>query len=237
MSEYQDHLSPSLLYQPLLLLLLITFVVMIALKIPIAYSLGLSSMLVIAVMRLPITSAINAMYGSVNSFSLLAVPLFMLLAQLMDKGGITDKLLGMARMAQHGDEQWREEYDMVVERHHQMIDTIIPDTARRKDLLQKVDALLEQLQSICNGVFLIHDLSKKTEDAIVSYGERLSSNIVASLVDGGVRMNSRDFIRTEKKQGKNVLDSELTSQLVREAFHPFCSEENAAKGEIGRAHV
>ena len=79
----------------LLLLLLITFVVMIVLKIPIAYSLGLSSVLVIAVMGLPITSAVNAMYSSVNSCSLLAVPLFMLLAQLMDKGGITDRLFAV----------------------------------------------------------------------------------------------------------------------------------------------
>ena len=132
--------------------------------------------------------------------------------------GITDKLLGMARMAMQGNEQWREEYDMIVERHHQMIDTIISDNGKRKELLERVDALLEQLQSICNGVFLIHDLSKKTEDAIVSYGERLSSNIVATLVNGGQRINARDFIRTEKKQGKNVLDEELTTKLVRETF-------------------
>ena len=146
--------------------------------------------------------------------------------------GITDKLLGMARMAMNGDEQWNEEYDMVVERHHQMIDTIIPDTSRRNDLLKRVDGLLEQLQSICNGVFLIHDLSKKTEDAIVSYGERLSSNIVASLVDGGMRMNSRDFIRTEKKQGKNVLDEALTAQLVRESFAPVCCDSVATNKTV-----
>ena len=53
----------------LLLLLLFAFVIMIVLKIPIAYSLGLSSVMVITVMRLPVTSAINAMYNSVNSFS------------------------------------------------------------------------------------------------------------------------------------------------------------------------
>ena len=135
--------------------------------------------------------------------------------------GITDKLLGMARMAHRGDDLWRDEFDMIVERHHQMIDTIIPDTACRKELLKKVDALLGQLESICNGVFLVHDLSQKTSDAIVSYGERLSSNIVAALV-GGKRMNSRDFIRTEKKQGKNVLDEALTTQLVREAFSSVC---------------
>ncbi len=134
--------------------------------------------------------------------------------------GITDKLIAMAHMAQQGDEQWRKEFDAIVYRHHQMIDAIITNETRRASVLAKVDALFDQLQSICTGVFLIHDLSRKTEDAIVSYGERLSSNIVAALVDGGVRMNSRDFIRTEKKQGKHVLDAELTYQLVRESLTP-----------------
>ncbi|MBO7109994.1 MAG: aspartate kinase, partial [Prevotella sp.] len=132
--------------------------------------------------------------------------------------GITDKLIAMAHIAQQGNEQWREEYDAIVYRHHQMIDTVITDETRRAAVLAKVDALFDQLQSICTGVFLIHDLSKKTEDAIVSYGERLSSNIVAALVNGGVRINSRDFIRTEKKNGKHVLDAELTTKLVREAL-------------------
>ena len=130
--------------------------------------------------------------------------------------GITDKLIAMAHVAQQGSEEWRNDYEAIVYRHHQMIDAVITDETRRAAVLAKVDALFDQLQSICTGVFLIHDLSKKTEDAIVSYGERLSSNIVAALIDGGVRMNSRDFIRTEKKNGKHVLDAELTAQLVRE---------------------
>ena len=149
--------------------------------------------------------------------------------------GITDKLIAMAHVAQQGDEQWRKEFDAIVYRHHQMIDTIITDTTRRASVTAKVDALFDQLQSICTGVFLIRDLSRKTEDAIVSYGERLSSNIVAALIDGGVRMNSRDFIRTEKKHGKHVLDAELTAQLVREAFSPvFCcnTATNGARGPV-----
>ena len=99
-----------------------------------------------------------------------------------------------------------------------MIDTIITDDKKRVDLFNKVDQLFDQLKSIYYGVYLIHDLSKKTEDAIVSYGERLSSNIVASLIKGGKRMNSRDFIRTEKKNGRHRLVADLTNQLVREAF-------------------
>jgi aspartokinase/homoserine dehydrogenase 1 len=132
--------------------------------------------------------------------------------------GITDKLIATSQMAKQGDEHYREEFDAMVKRHHQMIDTIITDDKKRVDLFNNVDQLFDQLKSIFYGVYLIHDLSKKTEDTIVSYGERLSSHIVAAMVKNGIRMNSRDFIRTEKKLGKHVIDADLTTQLVKEAF-------------------
>ena len=132
--------------------------------------------------------------------------------------GITDKLIATSQMAKQGDEHYREEFDAMVTRHHQMIEAIIQDEKKRIDLFNNIDQLFEQLKSIYFGVFLIHDLSKKTEDAIVSYGERLSSHIVAAMVKNGVRMNSRDFIRTQKKQGKHVIDADLTTELVKENF-------------------
>ena len=108
----------------------------------------------------------------------------------------------------------------MVDRHHKMIDTIITDTTDRENLFKSVDALFEQLKSIYFGVYLIHDLSEKTQDAIVSYGERLSSKIVATLIRGAKWFDSRNFIKTERKNGKDkhVLDSELTNKLVKEAF-------------------
>ncbi|MBQ6201208.1 MAG: bifunctional aspartate kinase/homoserine dehydrogenase I [Prevotella sp.] len=132
--------------------------------------------------------------------------------------GITDKLIATSQMAKQGDEHYRDEFDAMVKRHHQMIDTIITDDKKRVDLFNNVDQLFDQLKSIFYGVYLIHDLSKKTEDTIVSYGERLSSHIVAAMVKNGIRMNSRDFIRTEKKMGKHVIDADLTTQLVKETF-------------------
>ena len=132
--------------------------------------------------------------------------------------GITDKLIAISELALKGDKSYRDEFDGIVERHHQMIETIITDAKKREDLLKRIDSLFEQLKSIYFGVYLIHDLSHKTQDAIVSYGERLSSNIVATLVKNGVRMNSRDFIRTEKKNGQHALDAELTTKLVKETF-------------------
>lgn len=133
-------------------------------------------------------------------------------------GGITDKLIATSKLAVAGDEEWKTEFDAMVDRHHKMIDTIITDTKAREDLFIKVDALLDQLRSIYFGVFLIHDLSEKTSDAIVSYGERLSSLIASTLVKGSKWYDSREFIKTVDKNGKHVLDAEFTTELVVKTF-------------------
>ena len=133
-------------------------------------------------------------------------------------GGITDKLLSTAQLALCGDDRYKEEFDAMVARHHKMIDTIITEPKKREDLFNAVDALFEQLKSIYYGVYLIHDLSEKTQNAIVSYGERLSSNITAVLIKNAKLFDAREFIKTEHKNHKNVLDSELTARLVCDAF-------------------
>ncbi|MFC2760236.1 bifunctional aspartate kinase/homoserine dehydrogenase I [Hallella multisaccharivorax] len=134
-------------------------------------------------------------------------------------GGITDQLISTSHLAREGKEEWKLQFEQMVDRHHKMIDTIITENNDREALFNKVDALFEQLHSIYFGVYLIHDLSKKTLDAIVSYGERISSNIVATLVKGSRWMDSRFFIKTTTSQnGKTILDSDLTNHLVKEAF-------------------
>ncbi|WP_315342946.1 bifunctional aspartate kinase/homoserine dehydrogenase I [Hoylesella oralis] len=133
-------------------------------------------------------------------------------------GGITDKLISTGQLALQGDNTWKDEFSAMVDRHHKMIDTIITEPKSREDLFNAVDSLFEQLKSIYYGVFLIHDLSEKTQDTIVSYGERLSSKIVATLIKGAKWFDSRDFIKTERKHGKHTLDSELTNKFVKEIF-------------------
>ena len=131
--------------------------------------------------------------------------------------GITDKLIETAKLAVNGNEHYLEEYEMIVERHKTMVDSIIPKD-KAVILNKTIDGLLAELRSIYNGVYLIRDLSEKTQAAIVSYGERLSSNIVATLIDGAKWFDAREFIKTERKHGKHILDSELTSQLVCNTF-------------------
>ena len=133
-------------------------------------------------------------------------------------GGITDKLIKTSKMASEGDSAYEKEMKEIVNRHIEMVYTVIPAGKDREILLDKVNELLSELKDIFQGIFLIRDLSPKTSATIVSYGERLSSIIVATLIEGAVWFDSRKFIKTEKKHNKHILDSELTNSLVREAF-------------------
>lgn len=135
-------------------------------------------------------------------------------------GGVTDTLLGVARTAASKDKSYAEQLQQMEARHYEIIDALVP-TGRKKDLLVKVDGLFEELRSLCQGIYLLKDLTQKSENAIVSYGERLSSNIVAAYLDGAVRYNALAFVKTFKDGGRNVVDNALTEQLIREAFRDF----------------
>ncbi len=133
-------------------------------------------------------------------------------------GGITDKLINTSKMAAAGDSSYEKEMKEIVNRHIEMVYTVIPAGHGREVLLDQVNELLSELKDIFQGIYLIRDLSPKTSATIVSYGERLSSIIVATLIEGAQWFDSRTFIKTEKKHNRHILDSELTNQLVRETF-------------------
>ena len=133
-------------------------------------------------------------------------------------GGVTDKLINTSKMATAGDSAYEKEMKEIVNRHIEMVYTVIPAGKQREILLDQVNELLSELKDIFQGIYLIRDLSPKTSATIVSYGERLSSIIVTALIKNAQWFDSRTFIKTEKKHNRHILDSELTTQLVKEAF-------------------
>ena len=148
-------------------------------------------------------------------------------------GGITDKLIRTSQLAVEGDVSYLKAYQEMVERHEQMIEAVIPEGSKREELLTTVHGLLEELRSIYQGVYLIRDLSPKTQAAIVSYGERMSSPIVAAMIEGSKWFDSRTFIKTERKANKNILSTELTNHLVRQTFADYLSLGNAPAAQPG----
>ena len=132
-------------------------------------------------------------------------------------GGITDKLIQTSRMAAAGDAAYENEFREIVSRHVEMVKRVFAEFDAQMAVQRQVGELLNELKDIFQGIYLIKDLSQKTSDTIVSYGERLSSLIAAQLT-GAQWFDSRLFIKTEKKYSKHVLDTDLTNRLVRETF-------------------
>jgi aspartokinase/homoserine dehydrogenase 1 len=130
-------------------------------------------------------------------------------------GGVTDQLIKTAKMASEGNKAYEEELATLTQRHIDLINDNIAKGDRYNALMAQVEQLLGELRDIFQGIYLIKDLSRKTNDTILSYGERLSSLIVAE-VTGAQWKDSRQFIKTERKQGKHILNADLTNQLVKE---------------------
>ena len=133
-------------------------------------------------------------------------------------GGITDKLIKTSLLAVNGDRAFNKEFQEIVARHHDLINATITCETKRTALLQEVDLLLNELDNIYQGLALINNITPKSEATIVSYGERISSRIVTALIDGAVRYNARNFIRTEFKHNKYILANEETERLIHDHF-------------------
>ncbi len=133
-------------------------------------------------------------------------------------GDITDRLIHASQMAANGLAAYERVYREILNRHIEMVYTVIPAGGARASLLEQVNELLSELKDIFQGIYLIRDLSPKTSATIVSYGERLSALIVTALINDAESYDSRDFIKTEKKHDRHILDTELTNHLVRETF-------------------
>ena len=160
--------------------------------------------------------------GSVNSISnvkriveAIEEPVIVVVSAL---GGITDQLLKTASFAAEGNILYERELSEVISRHLSVLEGLLPDKEQHEEVQRSVLTLLDELSNIYRGVYLINDLSPKTQNTIVSYGERLSSLIISHVIDGAMLFDSRKFIKTEAQFNKYVVDFETTNRLIKETF-------------------
>lgn len=132
-------------------------------------------------------------------------------------GGLTDKLIATAKLAASGGESYLENYLSIRDRHNEIINGMVTEE-NQESVRRDVNMMLDELGNIYKGVSLIRDLSPRTLDIIVSYGERLSSRIISKIIRGATLFDSREFIKTTDQFGKHVLDNEITQQLVHKTF-------------------
>ena len=151
-------------------------------------------------------------------------------------GGLTDRLIATAKLAANGDCDYVKNFDEISERHFTIINGLVPQE-KREEITSIVSSLLEELGNIFRGVSLIKDLSCRTLDIILSYGERLSSVIISRIINDATHFDSRNFIKTESQFNKHILDVDLTNRLILETFKDFKGKVAIVPGFISTDHV
>ncbi len=139
-------------------------------------------------------------------------------------GGVTNQLVELALQAEAGNENYTKILSTIEERHLSVCEDLIPAT-NRSGTITTLKLLFNDLEDICRGVFLIQELSPRSSDNILSYGERLSSSLIHDyLFSTGldVRLiDARTIIKTDAQFGNAVVDQELTYQNIRSAFEDY----------------
>ena len=136
-------------------------------------------------------------------------------------GGITDSLLHCASAAAAGDETYRESLKAIEQRHLDAVRELIPVTSQ-SGILSMVKKTCNELEDIFKGIFLLRELSARTRDCVLSFGELLSSRILSSSLTAqefpNIWKDSRDLIITDSRFGHALVDFPLTQKKMAAYF-------------------
>lgn len=141
-------------------------------------------------------------------------------------GGITDLLLQCAGLAATGNENYKTSLLEIETRHLNTVKELMPVT-QQSSLLSAVKKMCNEIEDICNGIYLLGELSERTKDKIVSYGELLSSQIIAArLKAAGLNAewkDSRELISTDSNFGAALVDFSKTNATIKNYFSAAAS--------------
>jgi len=136
-------------------------------------------------------------------------------------GGITDLLLQCANLAATGNETYKTSLQEIETRHLNTVKELIPVT-QQSSVLSAVKKMCNEIEDICNGIFLLGELSERTKDKIVSYGELLSSQIIAAKLKAtGLDVawkDSRELIQTDSNFGAALVNFSKTNEAIKKYF-------------------
>ncbi len=135
--------------------------------------------------------------------------------------GVTDLLVLAATNASAKDKNYQIIFDQIEQKHKTAIQELVP-VSNQDDLVANINAHLNHLKTLLDGCYLLGELSNRTSDTILSFGELLSSQIIATAmqqkVGSAAYKDSRELIKTNSHFGKAVVDFEITNQLIFNFF-------------------
>ena len=133
-------------------------------------------------------------------------------------GGVTDALIQCAERAAAGDESFSESLTEIESRHLSIVQELMPLDSQ-SSLLSTIKKMNNELDEICNGVFLLGELSARARDRIISYGELMSSRILTAICEvkkmDASWVDARKGIVTDSTFGTAVVNYEQSYIRIR----------------------
>src|SRR5215213_9862440 len=134
-------------------------------------------------------------------------------------GGVTDMLLQSGSLAAQGDQSYKNLLQEISQRHLTTIKALLPPTTQ-SSILSQVMQQCNEIEDVCNGIFLLKELSQRTKDKIMSYGELLSSQIISSYLScSGIKngwVDTRKIVLTDSHFTKANVDFEVTNKNIQQ---------------------
>lgn len=136
-------------------------------------------------------------------------------------GGVTDVLITMSALALAGNSEYKTHLQALETRHLDAVRDLI-GIQKQSGVIAQVKFMINELEDVLHGVFLVKERTLRTLDYIMSFGERLSAFIIAEAIkDQGLAaefLDARLVVRTDNHFGNARIDFQTTNRLIREYF-------------------
>lgn len=149
--------------------------------------------------------------------------------------GVTDLLLEASSKAASKDNDYKLIVVTIEKKHLEVIKELIP-ISEQSALLSHIKRIINHLETLLDGCFLLGELSSRTSDTILSFGELCSSYIIAEALKqqlpNSVYKDSRELIKTNNQFGKATVNFDITNQLIADYFHSHTTQVTILPGFI-----
>ncbi len=147
----------------------------------------------------------------------------------------TDALITVGKLAEKGDDDFRRKIKEIENRHLTATRTLLAENTP-DGIFDFIENRINELKNICEGVYLLRELSPRTLDRIVSFGEILSTKIFAAKLNSlkveNVWTDSRGLIRTDSNFNNAAVDFVQTNAQIKEYFHKSNAKLHVTQGFI-----
>ncbi len=132
-------------------------------------------------------------------------------------GGITDRLLDAADKAVDKDGSYKDAFEQIKKIHIEIVDKLLSGESH-SIVSEIINGRLSSLERLLDGIYLINELSPKTTDKLLSFGEHMSSLIISEAMKGrGLNVqlkNSQDLIVTDNNHTSASVDFNATNENI-----------------------